>query len=177
MLSNRVQSFRGEICCVIDQDQLLSPDYLAGGWNTFQQEPSVTFIGGRVLPLPQQRLADWITTEHWSPLAISDYGTESFNVDPKRFVCLVAGAFRIAAMRTAGSYRGPLGIAERWGSVEDHEIFRRLVDQGKTRRYIPEVLGYRRGDEERFRRNYHRNWHFKHGKYFSDLHSPAFKSS
>ena len=177
-LNRGLQEVRGEICCVIDQDELLPPDYLTIVWNTFRQEPSASFIGGRVLPLPQQRLADWITAEHWSPLAICDYGTEAFTIDSRRFVCLLAGAFRTAAMRAAGGYRGPLGIRPgRLGSVEDHDLYQRLVNQGKTGRYIPEILIYHRLSEERFHRNYHRSWHFGHGKYFSDLRSPVFESS
>src|SRR5258707_14441300 len=33
-----LQHVRGEICCIIDQDELLPADYLAIVWNTFQQE-------------------------------------------------------------------------------------------------------------------------------------------
>jgi len=177
-LNRGLESVRGEICCVIDQDELLPADYLAIVWNTFQQQPSASFIGGRVLPLPQQRLADWITPEHWSPLAICDYGTEAFTVDAQRSVCLLAGAFRTAAMRAAGGYRGPLGIRPgRLGSLEDRDLYQRLVKQGRTGRYVPEILVYHRLGEERFQRNYHRNWHFGHGKYFSDLRWPDFESS
>ena len=177
-LNRGLQNVRGEICCVIDQDELLPADYLAIVWNTFQQEPSVSFIGGRILPLPQQRLADWITTEHWSPLAICDYGTEAFSVDSERFVCLLAGAFRTAAMREAGGYREPLGIRPgRLGSVEDSDLYERIIRQGKTGRYTPEILVYHQVGEERFDRNYHRRWHFGHGKYFSDMRSPAFECS
>jgi len=177
-LNRGLQSVRGEICCIIDQDELLPADYLAIVWKTFQQEPSTSFIGGKVLPLPQQRLADWITRDHWSALAICDYGTEAFTVDSERFVCLLAGAFRTAAMREAGGYRGPLGIRpRRLGSLEDADLYQRLIDRGKTGRYIPEILIYHRLEEERFQRSYHRKWHFGHGKYFSDLRSPAFETS
>lgn len=177
-LNRGLQSIRGEICCVIDHDQLLPSDYIARVWDTFERHPSASFIGGRVLPKPPQRLPDWITTEHWSPLAICDYGAEAFSVDSQRFVCLLAGAFRTAAMRETGGYIGPLGIRPgRMGSVEDHELYQRLVDQGKTGRYIPEILVYHRVGEERFDRNYHRRWHFEHGKYFLDMRSPAFDVS
>jgi glycosyltransferase involved in cell wall biosynthesis len=177
-LNRGLQNLRGEICCVIDQDELLPSDYLAIVWNTFQREPSASFIGGKVLPLPQQRLAEWITPEHWSPLAICDYGPEAFTVDSQRFVCLLAGAFRTAAMREAGGYRGLLGIRPgRLGSVEDHDLYDRMVQQGKTGRYIPEILVYHRLGEERLQKNYHRKWHFGHGKYFSDLRSSDFEVS
>jgi glucosyl-dolichyl phosphate glucuronosyltransferase len=177
-LNRGLQCVRGEICCVIDHDELLPANYLAIVWNTFQHEPTASFIGGRVLPLPQQRLPDWITPEHWSPLAICDYGKEAFSVDSQRFVCLLAGAFRTAAIREAGGYVGSLGIRPgRMGSVEDHELYQRLINQGKPGRYIPEILVYHRLGEERFDRSYHRRWHFGHGKYFSDMRSPAFDVS
>lgn len=177
-LNRGLPNLRGEICCVIDQDELLPPDYLAIVWNTFQQEPSASFIGGRVLPLPQQRLPDWITTEHRSPLAICDYGKDAFRVDSARFVCLLAGAFRTAAMREAGGYRERLGIRPgRLGSVEDFDIYERIIQQGKTGWYTPEILVYHQLGEERFDRNYHRRWHFGHGKYYSDLRSPTFEPS
>ena len=177
-LNRGLQSVRGDICCVIDHDQRLPADYLAIVWNTFRQERSVSFIGGRVLPLPQQRLPGWITTEHWSPLAICDYGREAFSVDSQRFVCLLAGAFRTAVMREAGGYREQLGIRPgRLGSVEDADLYERLIRQGKTGRYTPEILIYHQVGEERFDRNYHRRWHFGHGKYFSDLRSPSFETS
>ena len=177
-LNRGLQSVRGEICCVIDQDQLLPADYLAIVWNAFQREPATYFIAGRVLPLPQQRLADWITTDHWSPLAICDYGAEAFTIDSLPLVCLIATAYRTAALRAAGGYSEVLGIRPgRMGSVEDEDLYERLVNQGKPGRYTPEILVYHRLDEARFRRSYHRRWHFGHGKYFSDWRSPAFEAS
>ncbi len=177
-LNRGLQSVRGEICCVIDQDQLLPSDYLAIVWNTFQQNPSANFIGGRVLPLPEQRLADWITREHWNVLAICDYGTEAFTVDSERFVCLLAGAFRTSAMRLAGGYSEHLGIRPgRFGSVEDEDLYARLIKQGGTGRYTPEILVYHQIGEERFHKDHHRSWHFGHGKYYSDLRLPSFDSS
>jgi glucosyl-dolichyl phosphate glucuronosyltransferase len=177
-LNRGLESVRGEICCVIDADQLLPADYLAIVWNTFQRDPSASFIGGRVLPFPQQRLPDWITPEHWSAIAICDYGAAAFTVDSERFLCLLAGAFRTSAMRAAGGYCGPLGIRPgRLGSVEDEELYDRLVSQGKTGRYIPEILIYHRVGEERCQRNYHRRWHLGHGKYYADWRSPAFEAS
>lgn len=177
-LNRGLDSVRGEICCVIDQDELLPVDYLGIVWKTLLRAPSVSFIGGRVLPLPQQRLPDWITTDHWPPLAICDYGVEPFTVDSQRLVCLIAGAFRTADMRAAGGYRGPLGIRPgRLGSVEDADIYERLVNAGKTGRYIPDIVVYHRLSEERLCRDYHRSWHLGHGRYFSDLRSPAFESS
>jgi hypothetical protein len=81
-------------------------------------------------------------------------------------------------MREAGGYREPLGIRPgRIGSVEDADLYERLIGQGKTGRYTPEVLVYHRLGEERCHRDYHRRWHFGHGKYFSDWRSPAFEVS
>ena len=177
-LNRGLQKVRGEICCVIDADQLLPLNYLAIVWNTFQNEPSASFIGGRVLPSPQQRLPDWITADHWSALGLCDYGPTAFSVDSKRFVCLLAGAFRTSAVRAAGGYREPLGIRPgRSGGVEDVELYERLISQGKTGRYTPEILVYHRVEEGRCHRDYHRRWHFGHGKYFADWRSPAFEPS
>ena len=176
-LNRGLDSLRGEICCVVDQDELLPADYLEGVWKAFLREPSVSFIGGRVLPLPQQQFPDWITAEHWAPLAICDYGAAPFTVDSQRFVCLITGAFRTADLRAVGGYRGPLGIEPgRLGSLEDADVYERLINAGKTGRYIPDIVMYHRLSEERLCRDYHRRWHFGHGRYFSDLRSPAFES-
>jgi glucosyl-dolichyl phosphate glucuronosyltransferase len=177
-LNKGLENVRGELCCIIDQDEILPADYLSTVCNTFATQPSVSFIGGRVLPVAGEQIPQWITREHWSPLAICDYGQEPFTVDSRRFVCLVAGAFRTADMRAVGGYRGPLGIRPgRLGSLEDMDIYERLVNTGKTGRYTPEIVVHHHLGEDRYSRDYHRKWHFGHGRYYSDLRSPEFEGS
>src|SRR5665213_1700766 len=142
-LNTGIQAARGEICCVIDLDQQLPPGYLRRVWSAFQQQPGVSFLGGKVLPLWPAEVPEWINREHWSPLAICDYGERPFLVNRERLICLLAGSFRAADVRAVGGYRELLGIAPgRYGSVEDAELYERLVAAGYTGMYLPEIVVY-----------------------------------
>ncbi len=41
---------RGEYYCIVDDDNLLEPDYLANGIDFLDRHPSLAFIGGRTIP-------------------------------------------------------------------------------------------------------------------------------
>ena len=177
-LNTGLKSARGEICCVIDQDEQLTPGYLRQVWSAFQQHPGVSFLSGKVLPLWPAEVPEWITREHWSPLAICDYGEQPFLVNRERLVCLLTGCFRTAHMRAVGGYRELLGITPgRLGSVEDAELYERMVEAGYTGMYVPEIVVYHRIGLSRLNKPYHRRWHRGHGGYVADMRSRDFESS
>ena len=81
-------------------------------------------------------------------------------------------------MRAVGGYRELLGIMPgRLGSVEDAELYERLVDAGCVGMYIPGIVIYHKLGMSRLSKAYHRRWHRGHGSYFADMHSPDFESS
>ena len=177
-LNHGLAEVRGEICCIVDHDQILHPDYLKTVWAAFERYPSISFVGGKVLSNRHEPFPDWVTKDHWSPIALCDYGDEPFDVNSQRLLCLLAAAFRTADMRLVGGYRAQLGVGpEGPGSVEDADIFERLVNVQKTGKYIPEVVVHHGVEDHRLTRNYHRRWHFGHGRYFAEMHSPSFEAS
>ena len=177
-LNAGLEAARGEICCVIDHDEQLLPGYLRQVWEEFQQQPGISFLSGKVLPLWPGEVPAWITREHWSPLAICDYGDQPFLVNRDRVVCLLTGCFRTADMRAVGGYRELLGIMPgRLGSVEDAELYERMVEAGRVGMYVPGIVVYHKLAMSRLSKSYHRRWHRGHGGYYADMQSPGFESS
>ena len=65
---------RGEILAFTDDDVRVAPDWLLQFRRGFTAHPAVDYIGGRVLPEWLAPAPRWLTTAHWSPLALQDYG-------------------------------------------------------------------------------------------------------
>ena len=169
---------RGHIVSVIDQDEILPPNWLAEIWEAFEVYPDAAFVGGKVLPIWPSALPPWVTPEHWSPLAICDYGDKPRRIDRNTPLCLLAGSFRRLDLVAVGGYREDLGIQPgRLGSVEDDDVYKRLIESGRQGIYLPAIMLYHRIELQRITRQYHRRWHQGHGRYYGKMRLPSHEAS
>jgi glycosyltransferase involved in cell wall biosynthesis len=67
---------RGEFAVLVDDDNVLAPDYLANVLSLFQQHPRIGLLGGRSLPEFEVNPPAW-TGQFHSLLALRDLGSES----------------------------------------------------------------------------------------------------
>jgi glucosyl-dolichyl phosphate glucuronosyltransferase len=157
-LNAGIAAARGAICAIIDDDQVLPPDYAARLLEAFRSRPDVTFVGGRVLPLWEAEPPEWLTREHWSPIGMLDYGDEEFRITGEMRRCLVTCAFRTAALREIGGFDSKMFVSE------DAEIQERLIDSGDSGLYLPHLTIYHRAPASRTSRRYFLRWHERHGR-------------
>jgi len=177
-LNAGIRLARGEYCFILDQDERLVDGYLRELYRTLRGHPDAAFVGGRVLPQQGIALPEWLSRDHWSAIAMCDYGDQAFYTDAERNLCLLAGTFRKADVEAVGGYMPALGIRPGWiGSVEDADLYSRLYRSGRRGYYTPQLEVRHDIDGGRLEKSYHRRWHFGHGRYFSLMRDPEFERS
>jgi glycosyltransferase involved in cell wall biosynthesis len=167
-LNSGLQAVRGWAYVIADDDFVLPPDWVKGIYEGFRAHPEVSFVSGKVLPQWQSEPPAWLTTKHWSAIAMADYGEEEFITDQNHQVCLLACAFRLADVNAVGGYHGDLGPQKgRTGATEDLDLLKRLWKSGRTGLYLPHVAFYHKATSDRVTKEYHRRWHRDHGRSYA----------
>jgi GT2 family glycosyltransferase len=159
---------RAPIIALSDDDVRVAPDWLEQLSRTFDEHPEIDYVGGRVLPHWMAPPPRWLTTSHWSPLALQDYGPTCLISGRERAVCLVGAnlAFRRRVFDVVGLFAPELGrIKDGIGSTEDHDLQLRVWQAGMHGLYAPAVTAIADVTRDRMTKPYHRRWHRGHGRH------------
>ena len=95
-----------------------------------------------MLPEWKSEPPEWLTREHWSPLALQDYGDEPFYVNAENPLCLVSAnlAFRREVFSRIGPFAPELQrVKDGIGSMEDLELLTRYWRAGGESLYLPSL--------------------------------------
>jgi len=112
----------------------------------------------------------WLTREHWTPLALLDYGDHPIHLDGFSRIGLISAncAIRKDVLVGAGGFAAELQrVKDSIGSMEDQELFERLFRAGVRGLYWPAMQVKASTGPDRLTRAYHRRWHFKHGRFYA----------
>ena len=159
---------RADIIAFVDDDVRVASNWVMELAHVFATHPDVDYVGGRVLPHWLEPPPPWLTTAHWSPLALQDYGTEPFVTGRNRAICLVGAnlAFRRRVFDRVGAFTPELGrIKDGIGSTEDHDMQLRVWRAGMHGLYAPSVVTVADVPADRMTKAYHRRWHRGHGRH------------
>jgi glycosyltransferase involved in cell wall biosynthesis len=159
---------RAPIVAFTDDDVRVAPDWVQRFVRAFDTNPAVDYIGGRVLPRWLQPPPHWLTTAHWSPLALQDYGPEPFASSRDHAICLVGAnlAFRRSVFERIGGFAPELGrVKDGVGSTEDHDMQLRIWRAGMRGLYEPAIVALADVTPDRLVKPYHRRWHRGHGRH------------
>jgi glucosyl-dolichyl phosphate glucuronosyltransferase len=177
-LNTGLAASRGAIYTIADDDFLLPQDCVRRIAEAFREWPAVSFISGKVLPRWLGTVPAWLGCEHWSAIALVDYGDEIFDIDQQHVVCLLACSFRRAHVQAIGGYRVGLSVSkDRIGGVEDMDLFQRLCRAGRRGIYLPEIAFEHKVRANRLTRSYHRRWHLGHGRFYAAMRDSGFEAS
>jgi glycosyltransferase involved in cell wall biosynthesis len=177
-LNTGLDAIRTPLYTIADDDFVLPPDWVQRIVDVFRGRPEVSFVSGKVLPFWQGTVPSWLTQDHWSAVALADYGDREFEASAANPVCLLACSFRLADVRAAGGYDAALGVSARQiGGVEDLEILQRLWNSGRKGLYVPAIHFQHKVGASRLTKRYHRRWHAGHGRFYAALREPAFELS
>lgn len=157
---------RAPLIAFTDDDVRVSRDWVSTIARLFAAHPEAACVGGKVLPNWSGPWPDWLTREHWSPLALLDYGDTPFHVNATRRVCLIGAnvAYRREVLDRIGMF------APHMSSLQDHEILLRLWRAGGQGLYWPRLTVESDIAPERMKRGYHRRWHRRHGRFSAMMH-------
>ena len=168
-----IRAARAPLIAFLDDDVRAEPDWLSSIVRAFGEHPEADVVGGRVLPLWPSPPPPWLTPEHWSPLALVDFGDAPFAIDPGHPICLVGAnlAVRRTVFDAVGGFAAAFQlVGSRFvGSVEDHEFLLRVLRSGRVAIYDPRVTVHAEVQANRLDRAYHRRWHTGHGHFHSLL--------
>jgi glycosyltransferase involved in cell wall biosynthesis len=164
-LNTGLAAMHGRYYAIVDDDFILPSEWLLGIAHAFRRHPDAAFVSGKVLPRWETDPPAWLTRQHWSALALADYGEVEFRADAARDLCLLACIFRADAVQAIGGYDVLLGVnGDKIGGVEDLDILRRLWAAGYHGVYVPTLWFEHKVAGVRLSKSYHRRWHRGHGR-------------
>ena len=159
---------RSPIIAFTDDDVRVSSDWVLQLRRAFDEHPEAGYVGGRVLPEWLSPPPPWLTTAHWAPLALQDYGREVQVSGRERAICLVGAnlAFRKQVFERIGMFTASLGrVKDGIGSTEDHDMQLRTWRAGIRGLYVPSIVVVADVTPDRLELRYHRRWHQGHGRH------------
>ncbi len=175
-----IKNARGNVIAFIDDDVVAEANWLRIIKSTFEEREDLSFVGGRVLPQWPEPPPSWLTVEHWSPLALVDYGEYELLISGNNPLGLLTAniAFRRNVFDEVGMFSSDLQrVKNGIGSLEDHEFLVRVCRSGKKGMYAPNLIVTAPVDPERFKRDYHRRWHTGHGRFYAIMRDPEWEAS
>jgi len=164
-----------EIVAFTDDDVEATPGWVTSIATALDARPEVDGVGGRVLPAWQGAPPEWLTHDHWAPLALQDHGETMRVFDAALPIGLVGAnvAFRRSVFRRVGVFAEHVQrVKDGIGSTEDHEFLSRLYASGGRMLYTPRLIVKARVQADRCDRGYHRRWHEGHGRFSALMQLP-----
>jgi glycosyltransferase involved in cell wall biosynthesis len=159
---------RSPIIAFTDDDIRAAPDWISQVVDAFARHPEVAYVGGRVLPHWLAPPPAWLTTAHWAPLALQDYGDEPMSTGRHYAICLVGAnlSFRRSVFDQVGLFTPDLGrIKDGIGSTEDFDMQLRIWRAGLIGIYSPRPVVIADVTPDRLEKAYHRRWHHGNGRH------------
>jgi glycosyltransferase involved in cell wall biosynthesis len=175
-----IAAVRAPLITFTDDDVRVGSDWISTILEVVAEHPDADVIGGRVLPDWPTAPPAWLTTRHWSPLALVDYGDEPVRVSSDRPLCLVGAnlTVRRRAFDLVGGFAPALQrVRDGVGSCEDLEFLLRLYRAGRSGVYDPRITIHAAVQHERLDRAYHRRWHTGQGHYHALMRADGIEPS
>lgn len=175
-----IAAARAPILAFTDDDIKPASDWVASISDAFRRFPEADCIGGKVLPQTASEFPRWLTSKHWTPLALLDMGDEPIVLDVLNGPGLVAAnlAVRAAVFKEVGLFQPELQRVKNFiGSLEDHQFEMQLGAANKRLMYVPELVVYAQVLDERLHKAYHRRWYRGHGYFYALMRNENFESS
>ena len=175
-----ITAARGRLIAFTDDDIRPAPNWIASVRAGFEKFPNADCIGGRVLPQPKTEFPGWLTSKHWTPLALLDMGDKPVDLDVRNGPGLVAAnlAVKASVFADVGLFQPQLQrVKNSIGSMEDHEFQLRLTAANKRLVYVPDLVVYAQVLQERLTKDYHRRWYRGHGYFYALMRAADFEAS
>ena len=161
-----VRAAKAAIIAFTDDDVEVPANWLATIARTFDANPDVDAIGGRVTPIWPPALPAWLTRQQLGPFALGERGDQPFRIGAVNAApCLVGAnfAFRREVFDRVGLFDPA------FTKSQDREIQLRLWRAGGIGLYVPEMAISVEVPPERLTKKYFRYWYRTYGVYHSRM--------
>jgi GT2 family glycosyltransferase len=160
-----IQRALAPIVAFTDDDNVVGDRWVATIKSILDTNPDAWAVGGPVRAEWPTDVPAWLDRHHWGPLAILDYGNETFYTSAQDPRCLLTAnlAFRREVFDRIG------GFSPDFPRCQDHELLVRLWRAGGRALYTPELAIGATITSERLTRRYHREWHARHGHFSAQM--------
>jgi glucosyl-dolichyl phosphate glucuronosyltransferase len=175
-----VRTARGAIIAFLDDDVAVESDWLTTLLQALDTREDLSFVGGKVLPQWSGPPPSWLTPDHWSPLALLDYGPDEFVIsgDNPRGLLTANIALRRRVFDDVGWFSPHLQrVKNIIGSMEDTEFLLRVCRSGRQGMYLPQMIAKAPVEAERLSKTYHRRWHTGQGHFYAMMRDPEWERS
>jgi glycosyltransferase involved in cell wall biosynthesis len=175
-----IDAARAELVAFFDDDVRVARDWVDTILNTFEQHADIEVLGGKVLPSWSTPPPTWLTSVHWAPLALQDFGDAPlfFSRENPRGLISANLACRKRVFERLGGFSPEFQrVKDGIGSLEDDEWIRRLWRSGGRALYVPDLVTYTDVPASRLTRAYHRRWHKGHGRFYAMLRADEMERS
>jgi glycosyltransferase involved in cell wall biosynthesis len=175
-----ISAARAEIVAFFDDDVLVTSNWVETILRTFEERSEIECIGGKVLPKWSTPPPVWLTSSHWAPLALQDFGDTAMIVgadNPRGLISANLACKKTLVDRIGGFTPEFQRVKDGIGSLEDDEWNRRLWKSGGTALYVPELVTTTDVPYTRLTRAYHRRWHCGHGRFYALLRADEIERS
>jgi glucosyl-dolichyl phosphate glucuronosyltransferase len=174
-----IRAAQADIIAFTDDDVVVGSGWIREIKATFDRQPECGCIGGKVLPHWPSPAPDWLTPQHWAPLALLDYG-EAQALGAGNPKCLITAnmAVRREVFKQVGYFEPALQkTKDSTCSMEDREIQERYWRAGGSCWFNPVLVVHAQIQPARLSKDYHRRWHFNHGALHAVLRDPEMERS
>lgn len=161
-LNAGIRQASGDVIAFTDDDVLLDPDWLCQLKRAFD-DPSVSAVAGRILPLWNQPKPDWLELDGQQAVVNFDLGdrTQEIRIAPMG----ANSAFRREIFSKFGLFRLDLGVrgSKHTITCDDTEFGGRLMARNEKIVYWPGALIYHPVDPQRATKKYFLTWYYYNG--------------
>jgi glycosyltransferase involved in cell wall biosynthesis len=161
-----IRQSQGEVISFLDDDVIVSPDWLAETWKAFTLLTAVC-IGGKALLPPDLTFPRWWDHSYDGPIGKCDLGDQvMFNQTANLNIIGANVSFRRFVFDKYGFLSTKL--SRRGNNLvmgEDSDFIRRLRAHGEYAAYYPKSIVYHVPSESRMRVSYMSRWYFRRGEW------------
>lgn len=175
-LNAAIAATAGELVGMIDDDEEIDPSWYDVVADAFA-DPALDFIGGPYRPRWGAPAPHWLPPRPSSIIGWVEPSDRRMRFGDPAFNAMLMGGnavIRRALLARVGPYATALGptAAQRLGSGEDEDMYRRLLAAGGRGEYRPDLIIHHFVPPDRLRKAYHRRWMFWHAVTTARLYAP-----
>jgi glycosyltransferase involved in cell wall biosynthesis len=154
---------KGDVIAFIDDDVTVDRKWISNVGKAFRED-GISCVGGKILPVFEKPRPKWLTEDLYKTLALLDYGDQRFHLT-KPIIWGANFAAKASMFHKYGKFNLLLGrTGEKLYIGEETEFIKRLLENGETVLYAPNIVVHHHISAERLNKSYFRKRKYDEGE-------------